>query len=72
MNSIQRKISGGIGLLVVLSLLGFAGQMDYEDAIMAEKHYCEMVTAYKESNGQYGWPDFKNIYLSACDKATTK
>lgn len=72
MNHIQRKISGGIGLLVVLCLLGFAGQMDYEDAIASENHYCSMVTEFKRSNGQYGWPDFKNIYSSACDKATTK
>lgn len=68
----KKKIFTIIALLSVFGLLGVAGQMDYEDAIMAEKHYCEMVTAYKESNGQYGWPDFKNIYLSACDKATTK
>ena len=24
------------------------------------KHYCEMVQLFNTSNGEYGWPDFRN------------
>ena len=28
--------------------------------------YCEMVQIHKESNGNYGWPDFKGIAEEVC------
>lgn len=29
--------------------------------------YCEMVQIHKESNGNYGWPDFKQIAEEVCE-----
>jgi len=31
---------------------------DYKDAVEAQSHYCEMVAAWHDSKGQYGWPPF--------------
>ena len=31
---------------------------DYKDAVEAQSHYCQMVAAWHDSKGQYGWPPF--------------
>lgn len=46
-----------LGTLVVLALLGFVGQMDYEDAKREEAFYCHMVAAGH-------WPDYEGTYAS--------
>jgi len=28
--------------------------------------YCEMVTTFKETGGNYGWPDYNNNYNEVC------
>jgi len=28
--------------------------------------YCEMVTTYQETKGDYGWPDYQNNYNEVC------
>jgi hypothetical protein len=48
MNRIQ-TIAVGVLLLVAM---GIVGQMDYEDAIAQDEHYCDMVR-------EGSWPNFK-------------
>tara|TARA_R110000737_G_C14470745_1_gene466692 strand:+ start:600 stop:788 length:189 start_codon:yes stop_codon:yes gene_type:complete len=33
----------------------------FQDEIMQENHYCEMVSIYESSGGENGWPNFKQI-----------
>lgn len=28
--------------------------------------YCDMVGLYKSTNGESGWPDYRNIYYKEC------
>lgn len=30
------------------------------------RQYCEMVSIYQQTGGEYGWPDFKRIYEEHC------
>jgi hypothetical protein len=32
-----------VGVMILLLILGVVGNGDYEDAVAAERHYCEMV-----------------------------
>ena len=32
-----------------------------------QRLYCEMVQIHKESNGNYGWPDFKGVAEEVCE-----
>lgn len=32
-----------------------------------QRLYCEMVQIHSESNGNYGWPDFKQITEEVCE-----
>jgi hypothetical protein len=41
----------GVALLLIVAF-GIVGQMDYEDAIEQDQHYCDMV---REGH----WPNFK-------------
>ena len=52
-----------LGLCVAAIAVVFASVIllsneDYKDAVEAQSHYCEMVQAWKQSGGQYGWPPF--------------
>lgn len=31
-----------------------------------QKLYCEMVKTFKETNGQFGWPDYRGIDRKVC------
>ncbi|GEM_PF-2698427 len=33
----------------------------YSDEIAAQKHYCSMLAIYESSEGQHGWPNFKQL-----------
>ncbi len=61
-----------IGTLVFLLLAGFAGQSDYEDAARAEQLYCDNVKQYKDTGGQLGWPDYREVYNTMCVKDYVK
>lgn len=60
-----RYVLAAVGFILIA---GLVGQSDYEDALMEEQKYCEMVNEYDMSNGERGWPDYKDIYDSACAK----
>ena len=52
-----------LGLAVVALALVFVSVIllsneDYKDAVEAQSHYCEMVQAWHDSRGEYGWPPF--------------
>lgn len=40
--------------------------MDYQDEVKQQSYYCEMVELYKSSDGENGWPDYKDIYQTEC------
>jgi len=54
------------GVFVVLAVVSVS-TLDYQVAQIEQNHYCEMVTAHKESGGERGWPDYKGNYEAACD-----
>jgi len=45
-------------LLMLVAALMVVGQMDYEDAVLAERHYCDMVERFEKSGGEYGYPPY--------------
>jgi hypothetical protein len=57
--------AGAVGFLL---LAGWAGNSDYEDALVAEQAYCERVTLYYATAGEQGWPDYRDMYNIMCAK----
>jgi len=47
-----------LGALAMLALYGWVGSMDRADAEAERSHYCEMVEAWEQSGGEYGWPPY--------------
>ena len=43
--------------VVFVSIIVMSNE-DYKDAVEAQSHYCQMVAAWHDSKGQYGWPPF--------------
>lgn len=49
-----------IALGVIIILIGLAGVGDYEDALIEEKRYCEMVRNWEVHGGERGHPNYDN------------
>ena len=52
-------------VLLIATLLGsilLASTCDSDIEQDTEQNYCEMVALYEQSNGDLGWPDYKNTY----------
>jgi len=50
----MKKLIVIAGAILFLGLMGIVGNMDYDDAVLAEQHYAQMVC-----DGY--WPDYKDI-----------
>lgn len=66
--SINFILSASSILAAVICLVALAQangtQSDHE---MQQSYYCDMVKLYKDSNGENGWPDYKNTYAEVCN-----
>jgi hypothetical protein len=49
-----------IAALALLGLITLAACVDEQEQDLEHKHHCEMVGIYRETDGQYGWPDYNN------------
>ena len=57
----------GIILVILLLLtMGIVGRGDYEEALLLEQEYCEMVDLWGQTNGKDGHPDWRKLYQQAC------
>ena len=57
----------GIILVILLLLaLGIVGRGDYEEALLVEQEYCEMVELWGQTNGRDGHPDWRKLYQQVC------
>jgi len=57
---------GLIAVILIFTAFGIAGQGDYEDAIVVEQEYCEMVDLWGKTNGRDGHPDWRKLYQQVC------
>lgn len=48
-------------VLITLDHARSPDELDREQAT-----YCEMVKTFKETNGQYGWPDYRGNAAEVC------
>ena len=46
-------------LLLILAVMGLVGNMDFEDALLQQDHYCKMVA-------EGAWPDYDEVYKDEC------
>ena len=52
-----RYVLSAVLIITAIALLGFVGEMDYQDALAEEAHYTSMVCAGY-------WPDYKDLGIS--------
>lgn len=62
------EIGALLGGLVVLGLiaLGNVIEVQPDDIEQQRALYCEMVETFKNTGGEYGWPDYKGTYRRDC------
>lgn len=54
-------------LLVAVVVIGFFAGADSVDVVSAEQQsYCEMVGIWKDTNGEYGHPDYRQTFTELC------
>ena len=54
------------GVCFLLIALGHAIGGQPDDLEQQRALYCEMVETFKNSGGEYGWPDYKGSYRRDC------
>lgn len=60
-------------IIILLTLnLAACGKSEFEVEVEEMQYYCEMVFAFQQSNGQTGWPDYKEAYSTWCEKGNLK
>lgn len=52
------------GFILVIGLVNNPDEPD--ELTKAENTYCEMVATFKETNGQFGWPDYRENFSEVC------
>lgn len=55
----------GLGAMLFVAFM-VASTMDHAEEVAMTTNYCEMVTIYKETGGESGWPDFRHTYDALC------
>lgn len=55
---------------LVICAMSLAGivllSLNFSERNHQQELYCEMVGIYKETKGEYGWPDYKGIAGEVC------
>ena len=62
------EIGAVLGGLVVLGLIALGNVIDDQPDDLEQQRalYCEMVETFKNTGGEYGWPDYKGAYRRDC------
>ena len=55
-----------IAMFVIAAIAIMAVNAAFPGDPPKKSNYCEMVEIYKDSGGEFGWPDFRGNYESAC------
>ena len=55
-----------IFIAAVLFVMGLLNYFSVEDRSLVDVKYCDMVSIYKQSYGENGWPDYKGNYEELC------
>ena len=53
-------------IILLLTGLAIGGQGDYEEALLIQQEYCEMVELWGQTNGRDGHPDWRKLYPTVC------
>lgn len=59
------KAAAIIGILLLV--FGLVGKVDQVAEQQEFNHYCRMVKTYQETDGAFGWPDYRNLYQECGD-----
>lgn len=61
------SLEGLILTIIIIILSGCSNGTLEADLKREQELYCDMVTTYKETDGEYGWADYKGIYQKVCE-----
>lgn len=45
---------------IIILVFSAVGELDYEEAQYQQHEYCEMVNLWHRTNGESGWPEYRD------------
>lgn len=60
----MKKLEAFTYLTIMLIIFAIVSNMDYEDELLEQQHYCDMVE-------QGHWPDYEEKYDEVCNPEST-
>lgn len=67
MDEMHEGIWAAIFVAALAVILGFVGEGDYQEALSQEAIYCDQVAKHERSNGDFGWPDYRQSAAEECE-----
>lgn len=64
MNPLNAMLLVAVVAVTIMTLDHARGVPD--ELAREQQTYCEMVQTFKETNGQYGWPDYRGVARKVC------
>ena len=65
--SMHEGVWAAIAIAALSIVLGLVGESDYQDALDEEALYCQQTLLFKRTNGQSGWPDYRQSAKELCE-----
>lgn len=50
----------------LFAFIGFVLDGPRDELVQEQSLYCEMVTTFNNTGGEFGWPDYKGTYEETC------
>lgn len=50
-------------LVILLIVFCFVVPNDYQEVVLQQAEYCDMIAQYSESGGENGWPPFRGTAI---------
>lgn len=55
-------------VIIALLVFGVLVLCQDDEPTLQQSLYCEMTQLHDQTNGQHGWPDYKNLKGEGCDE----
>ena len=66
-DEMHEGIWAAIAVAILAVVLGLVGEGDYREALSQQQIYCDQVATHQQSEGEFGWPDYRQSAAEECE-----
>ena len=66
-DEMHEGIWAAVAVAIIALVLGLGGEDDYQEALHQQQIYCDQVAKHRQSDGEFGWPDYRQSAAEECE-----